>query len=51
MFINHSDCCNSISYGTGRSNPETFLTPLDNQSSCLTTAITISEIPNVAIAR
>ena len=49
--MNQVEVCRSISYGAGLLSPITFLTPLDNQSSCLITAITISEINNVAIAR
>ena len=50
-FTNHSLVWSSTSYGTGLSNPITFLTPLVNQSSCLMIAITISEISRVAIAK
>ena len=50
-LINHSLPCKSISYGTGLFKPITFFTPRDNQSSCLITAITISEISSVAIAK
>ena len=41
-FINHSSLWRLSSYGTGLFNPITFFTPLANQSSCLTTEITIS---------
>ncbi len=50
-LINHSLFCRSISYGTGLFNPITFLTPRASQSSCFITAITISDIDSVAIAR
>ena len=43
-FINQSVCCKFTSYGAGRFNPITFLTPLVNQSSCLIIAMTISDI-------
>ena len=50
-LINHSLVCRSTSYGTGLFKPITFLTPRANQSSCFITAITISDINSVAIAK